>query len=114
MGNDGEEQEEAGGSGQSAADYDLGAGEVLDPENGPTELASKLQKMAAEALAKHLTEVVDCVVTNVKKHHLPSAKMLLDLAGRVQSEDGVSEAEYRSFAEELWKAYQKSVGDVVG
>jgi hypothetical protein len=113
MGNDDEKQKDESGSSESGPDGNGRVGEVLDPENGLTGVLSRLQKMATQTLADNLGTVVTCVLTSVKKNHLSGAKMLLELAGQVQSENGVSEAEYRSFAEELWKEYEKAVGEVV-
>jgi len=112
MGNDEKEQEDESESGQSSSRRDLGVGEVLDPENGLTNVVAMLHNEAARVLAKNLTLVVDCILDNVKKGNLSSAKLLMELAGQAQSEKGVSEVEYRSFAEELWKEYRKSVGEV--
>jgi hypothetical protein len=92
------EEEEDSGSGRD----DEAAEEGLDPEIGSTDGAALLQKIAVKTLHKHLTEIVECILVNIKAKHLPSAKLLFDLARRLKAEEKIPEEEYLSLAEVLW------------
>ena len=75
-----------------------------DPENGSTG-AVLLQETAEKALEDYLGQIVNCILDNIRDKHLPSAKLLFELAARLRVEKEVPEAEYLSFAEGLWKAF---------
>jgi hypothetical protein len=97
------EEEEASGSGWSGE----GVGQRSNPENGLTGAAVALQEKAAKVLEENLGKVVDCILDNILAKHLPSAKLLMELAGRVKGPNGVPEEEYMSLAAVLWKACQE-------
>lgn len=82
----------------------------VDPENGGFgKAATKLQDKAGELLEEHLLEIVDCILANVRKKHLPSVTMLLDLSNRVRANEDVPEETYQSLADVLWAAKQQEV-----
>jgi len=83
------------------------AGQRLDPEKGPTGAAVRLQEMAEKALEENLLEVVECILDNIRVKHLPSAKLLMELARRLDSRKVVLEVEYQSLAEVLWLEVQE-------
>ena len=78
---DEEKEEDHGGKPPADATADGEAEERQDPEIDLAGAAVLLQREAAKALAKYLKEVVDCIITNIKAKHLPSAKLLFELAG---------------------------------
>jgi hypothetical protein len=86
-----------------------------DPENGRTRAKKRLRKEAETALGNHATEIVQCLLRNIGKDHVPSAKMLIDLADLEDGpgdEDGAAQDEYRSLAEVLWKElYEPGTGN---
>ncbi len=71
--------------------------------------ATRLQEKAEKALEANLFEVVNCIVTNARQHHLPSAKMLFELCRRVTAREHVPEGMYQSLAELLWDAKQREM-----
>jgi len=78
------------------------AGKRLDPEKGPTGLVVRLQETAEKALEDNLLEVVVCILDNIRVKHLLSAKLLIELARKVDARKEVLEVEYLSLAEVLW------------
>lgn len=94
-----EEEEEDSGStrGNEAAE------KGLNPEKGSTGGAILLRDMAVKTLQEHLTEIVECVVVNIKAKHMPSANLLFYLATRLKAEEVIPEEEYQSLAEVLWE-----------
>jgi hypothetical protein len=89
------------------AQSDGSGGQGLDPENGPTGAVVLLQKKAEKTVEEHLTTIVDCILDNIRAKHLPSAKLLIDLAARLETGKDVAEEEYVSLAEVLWTAFQE-------
>jgi hypothetical protein len=77
-------------------------GEVLGPKmRRAVQRATPqmLQDLALEALGKELRSIVEAIVFNIKEQkHLPSAKLLMDLAGYLKVHGEVEEAEMQSFA----------------
>jgi hypothetical protein len=67
-----------------------------DPEKdwGPVQL----QRKAEKTVAAYFAEIFDCITANIKAKHLPSAKLLMDLAARLQKGLYVPEQEYMSLA----------------
>lgn len=90
---------ESGGAGESRS----------DPENGPTEGTVVLGGVVLTAVEKHFEVLVGCIVENIKKFHLPSAKLLIELAMLLGLGNKISEKEYPSLAEVLSKACQEQV-----
>ena len=95
-------------------------GEVVlsgpEPEIVPTEStqgrgvdkAALLQEMAEEFMRKNFRPVLECVLTNVLEHkHLPSARLLVELAKMVVTEGEAPVEAYESVTEVIWKSYQK-------
>ena len=85
-----------------------------NPEKGSTGAASSLQKLAEKTLEEHLADVMKCVVGNIKDKHLPSAKLLIDLAARLKADEDVPETAYTSLAQVLWTACPESVRKELG
>jgi hypothetical protein len=83
------------------------AGERSDPEDGRTGAVALLQKKADEAVEKNLSRIVDCIVDNIIEKHLPSVKLLFEVAARYRVEGAVPKEDFRSFAEVLWKEVQE-------
>jgi hypothetical protein len=105
-----EAEEEVDGVAGVGGDSAVDAGERSDPENGRTGAAKRLQRAAEKALGETVPQIVTCLVTNIGANHLPSAKMLIDLAeGRRRDEDRdeIPAEEYRSLAELLWKELEE-------
>lgn len=107
------------------------AGEARpDPEKGPTRSPSGersrgrraakkgavngamlLRDIALEALRKNLQAIVDCVLDNIKVgKHLPSVKLLFELATHLTPEDEIPEEDLLSFAEVLWQDFEEFGG----
>lgn len=83
------------------------AGQRLDPKNGPAGAAVLLQETAEETLEDYLLEIAACVLDNIRAKHLPTVKLLFDLAARLRARDNVPREEYESLAEVLWKDVQR-------
>ncbi len=89
---------------QGTAPEVVGAGDAgarSEPEKARTGVRKRLQKAAEETLDNNVTKFMTCLVKNIEGNHLPSAKMLLDLADGPEDE-GTGE-EFSSLAEVLWK-----------
>jgi hypothetical protein len=72
----------------------------------------KLQVKANKVLEDNMLSAVDCLLVNIRDlKHLPSLKLILELAARVRAEEELPEEEYRSLAEMLWKSYQEQEGE---
>ena len=76
---------------EDVEESERGDGEIaegVDPENGPARgvggAVARLQETAEKALEANLMEIVTCLVDNVKIKHLPSVKLLFELAARVK------------------------------
>jgi hypothetical protein len=82
------------------------AGRRLNPENGSGSVVVLLQEKADKALGDHLLEVVECLVSNVKEKHLPSLKLLFDIAERIGLGQELSEAAVKSFTDSLRDSLQ--------
>lgn len=83
--------------------------ERLDQETGPGSAEALLREKADEALKKYLTDLVNCVVTNVQNKHLASAKLLIDLAEVMRPGRDVPPERYESFAKELKNLAERGV-----
>lgn len=80
-----------------------GAKARSDPENGRTGVRKRLQKAAEQTLDENMPKIMTCLVKNIEGNHLPSAKMLIDLADGPGDEDVASLEAHPSLAEVLWK-----------
>ena len=58
----------------------------------------QLQRKAEKTVAEYFAEIFECITANIKAKHLPSAKLLMDLAARLESGSYVPEREYMSLA----------------
>jgi hypothetical protein len=93
------------------------AGEGLDPEIGPSASpvqmkdrisgAVLLRDLDVEAVHEQLMEVSNGILVNQKPGPLASTKLIFGLATRLKSDEEVSEEEYRSLAEVLWKDFEE-------
>ena len=79
-----------------------------DPENGRVGGRLLLKRAAETALSTYIKDVIASIVTNIKAKHLPSTKMLLDMADHLESRDATP-AEFDSFAKVLLKEYLEEV-----
>jgi hypothetical protein len=88
------EEEEGWGSERSDG---IDAERWLNPEKGSGSVVMKLREVADDELEKHLLGIVKCIVFNIEdKMHLPSVKLLFELAN-----PRLSQEVYQSFAEQL-------------
>jgi hypothetical protein len=78
--------DEGGGSGKRRPNPEKGCGPV------------QLQRKAEKTVAQYFAEIFECITDNIKAKHLPSAKLLMDLAARLQAGSYVPEQEYMSLA----------------
>lgn len=86
----------------------------LVPENVPTGFRAAVGKMALDVVLKGFQVVVDALFANVKDmKHLPSLKLLLDLAMLVTEAEDVRLVNYMGFAVELKKKLVEMQGDVL-
>ena len=94
---------------------DEGAAVNSDSEKNQGEAADLLQEIAEKALVEQLEKIVACIVVNIELKHLPSAKLLFDLAARLKAAKEIPESEYMSLADLLWKAHreQESVANAL-
>jgi hypothetical protein len=80
-----------------------------DPEIGWVDAPLLLQRLAEKSLEENLTDVINCILVNIRAGHLPSVKLLVDLvATQVKSGVEVSAEAYESLAEVLWAAVQEA------
>jgi hypothetical protein len=86
-----------------SASNDAVADRVTDPEKGLAVGAAVLTK----TLEENLHKVVACILTNIEDMHLPSAKLLVDLAARLEAKKEVPVEEYVSLAEVLWQSFKE-------
>lgn len=80
---------------------------AVNPEIGSARRVNApamLKGFAVIAVQAKLDEIVTCIMTNITKGHLPSAKLLFDLASKMVNDEEIPEAEMKSIAEFLWKA----------
>jgi MoaA/NifB/PqqE/SkfB family radical SAM enzyme len=96
------EAEEERGTAQDGIGAD-GARARSDPENGRTGVRKRLKKAAEKTLDENMPKIMNCLLTNIDQNHLPSAKMLIDLADGPGDEEEFSSEAYLSLAEVLWK-----------
>ncbi|WP_263355818.1 hypothetical protein [Acidicapsa ligni] len=120
------EEEEAGGVVEGNKPVVVGmagssAGSGAGPENGLPVGTGKvgtgktmdlLRKKAEEALVENFVQIVKCIVRNIEANHLPSVKLLCDLAERVEDKQNIPMEDYQSLAEVLWKGLKEQ--DEVG
>jgi type III secretion system FlhB-like substrate exporter len=78
--------DERGGSGKRRHNPEKGCGPV------------QLQRKAEKTVAEYFAEIFECIMANIKAKHLPSAKLLIDLAARLEAGSYVPEQEYMSLA----------------
>jgi hypothetical protein len=64
----------------------------------------ELQTTANQGQIEDLAEVVNCIFSEIRLEHLPSGKLLVDLAELCDGEEITTE-KVESFAKTLWKAY---------
>jgi hypothetical protein len=85
------------------------AGKRSDPKNGRTGAARRLQQAAEKALDENTPKIVNCLIANIEGNHLPSAKMLIDLANGLRGggENEIPEEGYLSLADVLWKELEE-------
>jgi hypothetical protein len=94
---------------QEEARSDGSCGQQPDPENGPVETVVLLCETTKSVFRKHLADIFQCIVDNIRAKHLPSAKLLIDLMKllKVEFENDAPEQEFPSLAEMLSKAWQE-------
>jgi hypothetical protein len=109
-----EEKKEDSGSTCAALERGRSAGQQTDPEKGPTGAVAMFREVAKGALFEHIKAIVDCILVNIKKHHLPSAKLLVDLVTLLEAAglDLPAEA-YMGFAEALWRELEEAEKSLV-
>jgi hypothetical protein len=74
----------------------------LDPEKGPTSVQAMLLEMADKSVTEVLLDIVKYVAVNVKLNkHVPSMKLLLDLATKAEAGKEVKPEDVESLAEKL-------------
>jgi hypothetical protein len=95
--------DKGGGSGKRRHNPEKGCGPV------------QLQRKAEKTVAEYFADIFDCIVVNIKAKHLPSAKLLMDLAARLQAGSYVPEQEYMSLAAVLLADFriegEQGIGD---
>ena len=95
---------EESGSAQGTTEGDGGGGQRLNPETGSTGALVLLKETAKKAVIEHLADIIACIVVNIQNKHLPSLKLLLELATLIDSGVDVSQAQFDSFAKVLIEA----------
>jgi len=73
-----------------------------DPENGQAGGPGLLQRAADAAMWKYINMVVNCVLGNIQDKHLPSVKLLMEMAQCLDKKNPTA-ADYESFAKLLLK-----------
>jgi len=86
--------------------YSLVSAEEPDPENGRAGVGTLLQRAADAAVSKYINIVVNSVLGNIQDKHLPSVKLLMDVAGHLESKNPTP-ADFESFARLLMKEFRK-------
>jgi hypothetical protein len=75
----------------------------------------QLQRKAEKTVAEYFADIFDCITANIKAKHLPSAKLLIDLAARLEKGLYVPEQEYMSLAAVLLADFriegEQGIGD---
>lgn len=66
-----------------------------------------LCEMADWEIRNNLREIMTCIMENIRKMHLPSVKLLLELAARMKRRRAVPVEVYESLATVLWKDLSK-------
>jgi hypothetical protein len=84
-----------------------------DPKNGRVGGGLLLQRAADTAVDTYIADVIACLIGNIKKLHLPSAKLLMDLANRLGNKD-ISLEEFESLAGKLLKEVLEEPGQGQG
>ncbi len=82
-----------------------------DQEKDRAEGPSLLQRAADAAMWKYINIVVNSVLGNIQDKHLPSVKLLMDMAQCLTKKDPTP-ADFESFARLLMKEYLEEVGKV--
>ena len=80
-----------------------------DPKNGRAGVGTLLQRAADAAVSKYINIVVNSVLGNIQDKHLPSVKLLMDVAGHLESKNPTP-ADFESFARLLMKEFLKEQG----
>jgi hypothetical protein len=100
-----------GGSEQEGPDSVAGG---LVPENVPTGMRAAVGKIALNVLLKGFEKIIDALFENVKTaKHLPSLKLLIDLAMLVTEAEDVRQVDYVGFAVQLKMTLEKMQGEVL-
>lgn len=87
-----------------------GSDEWSNPENDWMLL---LQKRVLKRLEKHLDDVLDCIIANVRDNQLQAVKILLDLARWAGAGKAATPEMYQSFAKALWGGIPEEVRNLV-
>jgi hypothetical protein len=85
-----------------------------DPKKGQ-EAKIQFRNMARISLKTYVGEVLDCLMANMRAEHLPSLKMLVEMAALLEGEE-VSPEAFESFAKLLKRVFdeeRKIDGEVV-
>jgi len=80
-----------------------------DPKNGQVKGRLLLRRAATDALEKYVDDVITNIVGNIKDKHLPSVKLLMDMADHLESRNPTP-ADFESFARLLMKVFLKEQG----
>lgn len=80
-----------------------------DPKNGQVKGRLLLQRAATDALEKYVDDVITNIVGNIQAKHLPSVKLLMDMADHLESKNPTP-ADFESFARLLLKEFLKEQG----
>ena len=98
------------GRNQGTTEGDGDDGQQLNPEKGLVGASALLRETAKTALRENFLSIVECIVTNIRNKHLPSVKLLFELAGYLEAGVEVPAEAYESFAAVLWKEFQTLEG----
>jgi len=80
-----------------------------DPKNGRVKGRLLLKEAATTALDKYVDDVIKNIVGNIKGGHLPSMKLLMDMADHLESKNPTA-ADFESFARLLMKEFLTEQG----
>lgn len=76
-----------------------------DPEKGRAGGPSLLQRASDAAMWKYINMVVNSILGNIQDKHLPSVKLLMDMAQCLTKKDPTA-ADFESFAKLLLKEFE--------
>ena len=93
----------------SSTGIENGSCERLPDPKKVQEARIQFKNLARKTLRVYLGEVLDCLMENIRAKHLPSLKMLVEMAALLDDEE-VSPEAFESFAKLLKKMFDEEGG----